>query len=178
MQDQLHNPYTTAFPCPAPHRPRLFNMYRNRHASCHSYRKVAMESDEVIVGVFLPNPRPRPFEFVRPYKQARRREDDISIVTSGMRVRLEPQMEEGKWVVVEADLCFGGMAATTVAAPKTEVRVGACMCPFLYFFCVPFPCRVMFSCGLLGLYRTSSVEWLRLCPLVYPFGLLWGFLVV
>ncbi|CAM9444133.1 unnamed protein product, partial [Sphacelaria rigidula] len=79
-----------------------------------------MESDEVIVGVFLPNPRPRPFEFVRPYKQARRREDDISIVTSGMRVRLEPQMEEGKWVVVEADLCFGGMAATTVAAPKTE----------------------------------------------------------
>eukprot|EP00752_Nemacystus_decipiens_P001718 g1661.t2 len=99
------------------------------------YRKVAMEADEVIVAVFLPNPTgrsgpaaggqggvdessPPSFEFVRPFKQARRREDDISIVTAGMRVVLEPR--GGKWVVKEAALCFGGMAPTTVAAPLTE----------------------------------------------------------
>eukprot|EP00903_Cladosiphon_okamuranus_P009641 g9174.t1 len=92
------------------------------------YRKVAMEADEVIVAVFLPNATggqgvdvdssPKLFEFVRPFKQARRREDDISIVTAGMRVVLQPG--GGKWVVKEAALCFGGMAPTTVAAPLTE----------------------------------------------------------
>lgn len=50
--------------------------------------------------------------------QARRREDDISIVTAGLRVRLQPQ--GGQWVVSEAGMGFGGMAPTTVAAPKTE----------------------------------------------------------
>lgn len=50
----------------------------------YRYRTVAMEPDEVIVGVFLPHAtKPDPFEFVRPFKQARRREDDISIVTAG-----------------------------------------------------------------------------------------------
>ncbi|CAM9651436.1 unnamed protein product [Laminaria digitata] len=113
------------------------------------YRKVAMEPHEVILGVTLPNahcvaaaaPTQSPslsspsssasasstsplsstssqFEFVRPFKQARRREDDISIVTGGLRVRLEPR--EGKWMVLEAGMCFGGMAPTTVAAPLTE----------------------------------------------------------
>lgn len=89
------------------------------------YRKVAMESKEIILGVHLPNGTkaggsPTSFEFVRPFKQARRREDDISIVTGGMRVNLEPR--DGAWVVKEAGLCFGGMAPTTVAAPLTEVR--------------------------------------------------------
>ena len=93
-----------------------------------------MELDEVILGVTLPNAfgggklsdnetdrdSPVSLEFVRPFKQARRREGDISIVTSGMRVRLEP--EGSNWIVADAGLCFGGMASTTVAAPQTEVR--------------------------------------------------------
>ncbi|CBJ27195.1 conserved unknown protein [Ectocarpus siliculosus] len=94
------------------------------------YRKVAMEEDEVIVAVFLPNAAskkedggqsspPSTFEFIRPFKQARRREDDISIVTGGIRLVLEPR--GGKWVVKEASMCFGGMAPTTVGAPLTEV---------------------------------------------------------
>ncbi|CAN0423429.1 unnamed protein product, partial [Ectocarpus sp. 13 AM-2016] len=53
------------------------------------------------------------------FPQARRREDDISIVTGGIRLVLEPR--GGKWVVKEASMCFGGMAPTTVAAPLTEV---------------------------------------------------------
>eukprot|EP00752_Nemacystus_decipiens_P001721 g1664.t1 len=106
------------------------------------HRKVAMEADEVIVAIFLPTPVgrssvsplstaaavggqgdgvesvPKSFEFVQPFKQARRRELDVSIVTAGMRVVLEA--EGGKWVVKEAALCFGGMAPTTVAAALTE----------------------------------------------------------
>lgn len=91
-----------------------------------------METEEVIVGVVLPIATNVPaagnstFEFVRPFKQARRREGDASIVTAGMRVTLEPG--DGKWLVKEAALCFGGMATSTVGAPLTEVRNLFCRC--------------------------------------------------
>ena len=98
------------------------------------HHQVAMELDEVIVGVILPNAvgnskmngnepncnSSASLEFVRPFKQARRRQCGASIVNAAMRVRLEP--EGGKWIVADAGLCFGGMAPTTVAAPRTEVR--------------------------------------------------------
>ncbi len=74
---------------------------------------------EVIAAITLPLPQSR-FEFVQPYKQARRREDDISIVTGCIRMRLAPSPDKGVWVIEEAGLGFGGMAPTTVAAPKTE----------------------------------------------------------
>ena len=48
-----------------------------------AYRRVDLADDEVIVRVFVPHCREN--EFVLPFKQARRREDDISIVTAGMR---------------------------------------------------------------------------------------------
>lgn len=86
------------------------------------YRKVDMLEDEVIKTITLPFPASR-FEFVGPYKQARRREDDISIVTACLRVRLVPvasRSAEGRWVIEEAGFGFGGMAPTTVAAQKTE----------------------------------------------------------
>lgn len=82
-----------------------------------SYRTVALEVDEVIAAIRLPKVVSR-FEYVSPFKQARRREDDISIVTSGMRVRLEPAAEA--WLVTGAWIGLGGMAPTTVAATATE----------------------------------------------------------
>ena len=81
------------------------------------YRRVEMQPQEVIKAITLPVPA-SPYEFVGPYKQARRREDDISIVTACLRVRLAPAVEG--WVVEEAGFGFGGMAPTTVATPKTE----------------------------------------------------------
>jgi xanthine dehydrogenase/oxidase len=53
-----------------------------------SYRKVDLAPHEVLESVFIPFTSE--FEFVLPFKQARRREDDISIVTAGMRVCLAP----------------------------------------------------------------------------------------
>jgi xanthine dehydrogenase/oxidase len=82
------------------------------------YRKVDLKPHEVIKAITLPLPQTA-FEFVQPYKQARRREDDISIATGCVRMRLAPAAE-GVWVIEEAGLGFGGMAPTTVAAPKTE----------------------------------------------------------
>lgn len=54
-------------------------------------------------------------EFVEAYKQSRRREDDIAIVTSGMFMRVD---ENNK--IESLKLGFGGMAPTTVLTPKTE----------------------------------------------------------
>jgi xanthine dehydrogenase/oxidase len=50
------------------------------------YRKVDLGPSEVLLRVALPCTRPG--EFVREFKQAHRRDDDIAIVNAGMRVRL------------------------------------------------------------------------------------------
>ncbi|GMH77592.1 hypothetical protein TL16_g07465 [Triparma laevis f. inornata] len=83
-----------------------------------SYRKTALQSDEVIVDVTVP--KTGEFEFVFPFKQAKRREDDISIVTSAMRVKLEVAQDKSGFVVAESAFAFGGMDAKTVAAPLTS----------------------------------------------------------
>jgi len=87
-----------------------------------AYRKVDLRPEEVIHSVLVPFTSE--YEFVGPFKQARRREDDISIVTSCMRVKLSPQGRNGgsssSWVVEAAGMGFGGMAPTPVAAKKTE----------------------------------------------------------
>ena len=83
-----------------------------------SYRKTAMQPDEVIVDVKVP--KTSKFEYVYPYKQAKRREDDISIVTSGMRVRLAPSPDGSHFVVAESSFAFGGMSFKTVMAPQTS----------------------------------------------------------
>lgn len=89
-----------------------------------AYRKTALKPTEALTRIFIP--MIKPFEYVQSYKQARRRDDDIAIVTSCFKVRLEPvPVENGEvkvvsWVVKGASMSFGGMAATTVCAPLTE----------------------------------------------------------
>ncbi|KAL5766596.1 hypothetical protein ACOSP7_017213 [Xanthoceras sorbifolium] len=80
------------------------------------YRKVDLASDEILLSVFLP--WTRPFEYVKEFKQAHRREDDIAIVNAGMRAYLEEKGEE--WVVSDASIVYGGVAALSVSARKTN----------------------------------------------------------
>jgi xanthine dehydrogenase/oxidase len=80
-----------------------------------AYRKVDMKPNEILESVFIPATKSN--EYVLPFKQARRREDDISIVTSGIRFLLEKQ--DDNVVIKESTLSFGGMAPITVCAPKT-----------------------------------------------------------
>jgi xanthine dehydrogenase iron-sulfur cluster and FAD-binding subunit A len=49
-----------------------------------------------------------------------RREDDIAIVNAGMRVRLEKDPVSSTWVVAEAAIAYGGVAARALMAK--EVR--------------------------------------------------------
>lgn len=80
------------------------------------YRTVDLKSNEILEKIEIPLVE-TPFEYLKPFKQARRREDDISIVTSGMRIKLK--QDEDKYVVEKASIAFGGMAPTTVMASKT-----------------------------------------------------------
>ncbi|TMW56096.1 hypothetical protein Poli38472_008744 [Pythium oligandrum] len=81
-----------------------------------SYRKVDITPDEVITNVYVPYTKK--WEYVLPFKQAKRREDDISIVTAGIRVELAPK--ESSWGITSASVVFGGMAPTTRAAAAVE----------------------------------------------------------
>lgn len=82
-----------------------------------SYRKVDLADDEVVVAILVPGTREG--EFVQTYKQARRRDDDIALVTSCMRAVVAGSPP----CVTEASLAYGGMAPTTVAAPATQAAL-------------------------------------------------------
>lgn len=79
------------------------------------YRRVDLSNDEILESLFVP--LNREFEFVLPFKQARRREDDISIVTAGIRVCLH--YTDGEWKVQSCAIAYGGLAPTTVLALQT-----------------------------------------------------------
>eukprot|EP00742_Colponemidia_sp_Colp-10_P005067 GILJ01005413.1.p1 GENE.GILJ01005413.1~~GILJ01005413.1.p1 ORF type:complete len:1351 (+),score=226.28 GILJ01005413.1:45-4097(+) len=82
------------------------------------YRMVDLLPNEVLVSVTVP--RTQRFEYVRAYKQARRREDDIAIVNAGCRVKLEANETNTAWIISDIMLGFGGMAPISVYAMKTE----------------------------------------------------------
>ncbi|XP_050368382.1 xanthine dehydrogenase 1-like [Argentina anserina] len=80
------------------------------------YRKVDLGSGEILLSVFLP--WTRPFEYVKEYKQAHRRDDDIAIVNAGIRVHLE---ERGENIVVsDASVVYGGVAPLSLSATRTK----------------------------------------------------------
>ncbi|KAL6357456.1 hypothetical protein LRP88_07623 [Fusarium phalaenopsidis] len=79
------------------------------------YRRTALASDAIIASIRIPVTQEKG-EFFRAYKQAKRKDDDIAIVTGALRVRLD---DEG--IVTEVNLIYGGMAAMTVAA-KTAME--------------------------------------------------------
>jgi xanthine dehydrogenase/oxidase len=84
-----------------------------------SYRKVDLAVTEIVENIFIPFTSE--FEFVVPFKQARRREDDISIVTCGLNLKLNPSSPH--WTVDSCCFSYGGMAPTTVSAKETAVAL-------------------------------------------------------
>jgi xanthine dehydrogenase/oxidase len=78
------------------------------------YRTTALPSDAVITHISIPLPPPSTKEITKAYKQAKRKDDDIAIVTAAFRVRLD---DDG--LVSEVSLAYGGMAPKTVEAKET-----------------------------------------------------------
>ncbi|KAF2017116.1 xanthine dehydrogenase [Aaosphaeria arxii CBS 175.79] len=76
------------------------------------YRQTALPPDGIVASLRIPVASEKG-EFMRAYKQAKRKDDDIAIVNAALRVSL------GEDDVVESvDLVYGGMAPTTIAAKK------------------------------------------------------------
>ncbi|KAF9895263.1 hypothetical protein FE257_000165 [Aspergillus nanangensis] len=75
------------------------------------YRKTALPEGGIITQIRIPIPAAGVREITKSYKQAKRKDDDIAIVTAGFRVRLNDADE-----VVDVALAYGGMAPTTVLA--------------------------------------------------------------
>ncbi|ONL99116.1 Xanthine dehydrogenase 1 [Zea mays] len=80
------------------------------------YRKVDIKPEEILLSIILP--WTRPFEYVKEFKQAHRREDDIALVNAGMRVYL--QETERNWIISDVSIVFGGVAAVPLSASRTE----------------------------------------------------------
>ncbi|KAK1761224.1 molybdopterin binding aldehyde oxidase/xanthine dehydrogenase [Echria macrotheca] len=77
------------------------------------YRKTALAADAVLASIRIPVTQKN--EFFRSYKQAKRKDDDIAIVTSSLKVRLD---DDG--IIQACNLVYGGMAPFTVAAKNAN----------------------------------------------------------
>lgn len=81
------------------------------------YRSTIVRSDEVVVAVEIPFTDS--YQYFKAYKQARRKDDDISIVTAAFNVKFDPISK----TVLDAKLCYGGMGPTTICAKRTSVAL-------------------------------------------------------
>ncbi|KAF2424434.1 xanthine dehydrogenase [Tothia fuscella] len=78
------------------------------------YRVTSLPPDAIIASIRIPAARPKG-EYLRAYKQAKRKDDDIAIVNSALRVVLDDSH-----IVKECDLVYGGMAPITISAKKAD----------------------------------------------------------
>ncbi|KAL8839786.1 MAG: hypothetical protein Q9170_001597 [Blastenia crenularia] len=76
------------------------------------YRTTALPPDAIIASLRVPIAREKG-EYLRAYKQAKRKDDDIAIVNSALRVTLDDSH-----TVESVNLVYGGMAPTTVSAKE------------------------------------------------------------
>ncbi|KAI0425797.1 xanthine dehydrogenase [Xylaria sp. FL1042] len=78
------------------------------------YRKTALDPDAIIASIRIPVTNEKG-DYFRAYKQAKRKDDDIAIVTSALHVSVDQ-----KGTVEHCNLVYGGMAPFTVAAKKAN----------------------------------------------------------
>ena len=79
------------------------------------YRTTALPPDAVIASLRIPVACEKG-EFLRAYKQAKRKDDDIAIVNAALRVSIDKEH-----IVENVNLVYGGMAPTTVAAGEATL---------------------------------------------------------
>ncbi|KAK4507798.1 hypothetical protein PRZ48_001533 [Zasmidium cellare] len=77
-----------------------------------AYRVTALPPDAIIASIRIPAFQEKG-EYMRAYKQAKRKDDDIAIVNAALRVHLDE-----KNVVRNSSLVYGGMAPVTIGAKK------------------------------------------------------------
>jgi len=83
-----------------------------------SYRRTSLPANAIIGRIKIPIPPAGVSEVMKAYKQAKRKDDDIAIVTSAFRVRLD-----GDGRVEQVALAYGGMAPTSIFAVQTQRKL-------------------------------------------------------
>ncbi|XP_045534492.1 xanthine dehydrogenase [Papilio machaon] len=78
------------------------------------YRRNVVKPNEVLISIEIPFTTR--YQFVKAYKQAKRREDDISIVTAAINVEFEANSD----IIKNINMAFGGMAPVTKIATKSS----------------------------------------------------------
>ncbi|XP_050304553.1 xanthine dehydrogenase-like [Anthonomus grandis grandis] len=79
------------------------------------YRKSCLDPSEVLLAIHLPFTTKN--QFVKVYKQAKRKEDDIAIVNLALNVILDDN------IIKNIRFGVGGMSFKTVCAPQTEIKL-------------------------------------------------------
>lgn len=79
------------------------------------YRKTALEPEDILLSIHIPAATSAT-DYIRAYKQAHRKDDDIAIANAALRAVVDPE----SLVVTKALLAFGGLGPTTVRALKAE----------------------------------------------------------
>ncbi|XP_068632356.1 xanthine dehydrogenase isoform X2 [Battus philenor] len=78
------------------------------------YRKNVVEPNEILLSIEIPFTSR--YQYIKAYKQAKRREDDISIVTAAINVEFESNSD----IIKDMTIAFGGMAPITKIATKSS----------------------------------------------------------
>ncbi|CAK1600926.1 unnamed protein product [Parnassius mnemosyne] len=78
------------------------------------YRKNVVHPNEILLSIEIPFTTR--YQYVKAYKQAKRREDDISIVTAAINV----EFEENTDIIKNMNIAYGGMAPVTKIATKSS----------------------------------------------------------
>lgn len=87
-------------------------------------RRLAMEGNEVLVGIFIPLKKTNNKIFFRSYKQARRRDDSKGIVTGAFQLELGPTDDESQpWKIISIRFAFSQMSSKTILATNTEKQL-------------------------------------------------------
>ncbi|XP_048480655.1 xanthine dehydrogenase [Plutella xylostella] len=81
------------------------------------YRQTAVNPDEILISIEVPFSKDN--QLFKAYKQARRRDDDISIVTGAFLATLE----ENGHKIEDIKMCYGGMGPTTVNIAQTTKKL-------------------------------------------------------
>ena len=88
------------------------------------HRRVLMADNEILVGIHIPLPSPSSKTFLRSYKQARRRDDPVKIVSAEFQVQLEQSVPANdQWCIVSACFSFSEMGSATTMAKNTPQQL-------------------------------------------------------
>ena len=86
--------------------------------------RLAMEGNEVLVGISIPLKKTDNKVFFRSYKQARRRDDSKGIITAAFQLELEQiDGESQQWKIISIRFAFSQMSSKTILAKNTEQQL-------------------------------------------------------